>query len=85
MPGKAHIDVPGALQHIIIDRNDFLDRLEDILKDTSALCGAWAPGESASNLADKHRISQPAVSMSVKRWEEIVKDGYCAAAKRMNL
>ena len=55
MPRKARIDAPGALQHIIIrgierkriffddrDRNDFLDRLGDILKDTSTLCYAWA-------------------------------------------
>jgi REP element-mobilizing transposase RayT len=55
MPRKARIDAPGALHHIIIrgierkrifrddgDRNDFLDRLGDILKDTATLCYAWA-------------------------------------------
>jgi hypothetical protein len=50
-----------------------LDRLGDILKDTSALCCAWALGESATNLANKLRISRPAVSMCVRRGKEIVK------------
>ena len=55
MPRKARIDAPGALQHIIvrgiekrpifkdpIDHYNFLDRLGDILSDTSTPCFAWA-------------------------------------------
>ena len=55
MPRKARIDAPGALHHIICrgierrrifdddtDRNNFLDRLENILKETSTPCYAWA-------------------------------------------
>ena len=55
MPRKARIDGPGALHHIIVrgiekrsifkDRYDsyaFLDRLGDILLDTSTPCYAWA-------------------------------------------
>ena len=54
MPRKARIDVPGALQHIIIrgiekkpifrddrDRNNFLERLGKILLTTSTPCYAW--------------------------------------------
>ena len=55
MPRKARIDAPGALQHIIVrgiedkaifrdhrDRNNFLDRLGEILSETSTPCFAWA-------------------------------------------
>jgi len=55
MPRKARIDAPLALHHIIargierrnifrdnVDRNDFLDRLSDILSDTQTPCYAWA-------------------------------------------
>lgn len=55
MPRKSRIDAPGALQHIIArgieqkeifkddrDRNNFLDRLGDILTDTKTICYAWA-------------------------------------------
>lgn len=55
MPRKARIDDPGALHHIIIrgierrkifldneDRNNFLERLGNILKETSTSCYAWA-------------------------------------------
>ncbi len=55
MPRKARIDAPGALHHIIFrgiegqaifnDRRDhynFLDRLGDVLSDTSTPCFAWA-------------------------------------------
>lgn len=55
MPRKARIDAPLALHHIIargierrnifrdnIDRNDFLDRLSDLLSDTQTPCYAWA-------------------------------------------
>jgi REP element-mobilizing transposase RayT len=55
MPRKARIDALGALHHIICrgierrrifdddaDRDNFLDRLERILKETSTPCYAWA-------------------------------------------
>jgi putative transposase len=55
MPRKARIDSAGALHHIIgrgierrkifyndIDRDNFLERLETILTETSTACYAWA-------------------------------------------
>jgi putative transposase len=55
MPRKARLDAPGALHHIIVrgidrrkiffddaDRDDFLDRLGDILVDSKTACFAWA-------------------------------------------
>jgi putative transposase len=55
MPRKARIDAPGALHHIIVrgierrkifyddnDRDNFLDRLGNILTDTKTSCFAWA-------------------------------------------
>ena len=55
MPRKARIDAPGALHHIIVrgiegrrifyddrDRNNFIDRLGDIITDTETFCFAWA-------------------------------------------
>jgi len=55
MPRKARIDAPGALHHIIIrgiekraifrddrDREDFLERLGDVLVETETHCYAWA-------------------------------------------
>jgi REP element-mobilizing transposase RayT len=55
MPRKARIDAPGALHHIIgrgierrkifyddTDRDNFLERLEIILKETSTPCYGWA-------------------------------------------
>jgi REP element-mobilizing transposase RayT len=55
MPRKARIDAPGALHHIIIrgidrcviftddrDRDQFIERLGDILTDTDTPCYAWA-------------------------------------------
>jgi REP element-mobilizing transposase RayT len=55
MPRKARIDAPGALHHIIVrgierrkifrdntDRNNFLDRLGNILTESSTSCYAWA-------------------------------------------
>lgn len=55
MPRKARIDAPGALHHIIcrgiergeifkddIDRNNFIDRLGNILSETKTPCFAWA-------------------------------------------
>ena len=55
MPRKARIDAPGALHHIICrgierrrifdddaDRDNFLERLGAILKETSTSCYGWA-------------------------------------------
>ena len=55
MPRKVRIDAPGALHHIIIrgierrkifrdnkDRDNFLDRLGNVLSDTGTPCYAWA-------------------------------------------
>ena len=55
MPRKSRIDAPGALHHIIArgiegrrifennaDRDNFLARLGDILKETGTACYAWA-------------------------------------------
>jgi REP element-mobilizing transposase RayT len=55
MPRKAHIDAPGALQHIIIrgierkaiikddiDRENFLDRLSALVSESKAGCYGWA-------------------------------------------
>ena len=55
MPRQARIDAPGALQHIIIrgierrtifkndtDREDFIDRLGNLLQETETACYAWA-------------------------------------------
>ena len=55
MPRKARIDAPGALHHIICrgierrkifdnhaDRDNFLERLGNILKETSTPCYGWA-------------------------------------------
>jgi len=55
MPRKARIDAPGALHHIIVrgikrqrifsddqDRDNFLQRLGDIVTETQTYCFAWA-------------------------------------------
>ena len=55
MPRQARIDAPGALHHIMVrgierrkifrdnkDRDNFVERLGDIVKDTSTPCYAWA-------------------------------------------
>ena len=55
MPRQARIDAPGALHHIVIrgierkavfkrqqDYDDFLDRMGNILRDSSTGCFAWA-------------------------------------------
>ena len=55
MPRKARIDAPGALHHIISrgiesrkifwtdeDRDNFIDRLAAVLKETATGCYAWA-------------------------------------------
>jgi putative transposase len=55
MPRKARIDAPGALHHIIVrgierqrifsddqDRDNFIERLADIVTETQTDCFAWA-------------------------------------------
>ncbi len=55
MPRKCRIDAPGALHHIIVrgierrkifyddrDRDNFLQRLDDVLSETHTPCFAWA-------------------------------------------
>ncbi len=55
MPRKARIDAPGALHHIICrgiesgkifqnaaDRDDFVERLGNIIIETETTCFAWA-------------------------------------------
>jgi REP-associated tyrosine transposase len=55
MPRKSRIDAPGALHHVIVrgierckifkdnkDRDNFLDRLGTIIKETKTRCFAWA-------------------------------------------
>jgi len=55
MPRRSRIDAAGALHHVMVrgiergevfqsdaDRNHFLKRLGEILKDTQTLCYAWA-------------------------------------------
>lgn len=55
MPRKARIDAPGALHHIIVrgierrrifsddqDRDNFIERLGDIVTETKTYCFAWA-------------------------------------------
>jgi len=55
MPRKARIDAPGALHYVLLkgmegkeifqdeaDRDNFLDRLAHLLKETSSSCYAWA-------------------------------------------
>ena len=55
MPRLARLDAPGVLHHIMIrgierrkifldnkDREDFLDRLSNLLPETETTCYAWA-------------------------------------------
>ena len=55
MPRKARIDAPGALHHIIVrgierrrifsddqDRDNFIERLGDIVTETKTFCFGWA-------------------------------------------
>ena len=54
MPRQARLDTPGSLHHVMIrgiegrkifrnkkDRNDFLDRLENLLPTSETVCYAW--------------------------------------------
>jgi hypothetical protein len=90
MPRQTRIDAPGALQHVLIrgierrkifrddaDRENFLDRLGGILAETSTACYGWALrefGMSATAVAKRLKISQPAVSISLRRGEKISRD-----------
>ncbi len=64
MPRKSRIDAQGAMHHIIArgierckifrddtDRNNFLDRLGGIVKDTDMSCFAWALIPNPARLA----------------------------------
>jgi len=55
MPRRSRIDAPGALHHIIVrgierkrifkddaDKDNFLERLKNILTDSGTSCFAWA-------------------------------------------
>jgi hypothetical protein len=74
MPRRSRIDAPGAVHHIIArginrqrifkgdaDRDNLLDPPANILSETQTDCFAWA----------KLRISQPAVSLAVRRDEQL--------------
>ena len=80
MPRQARMDAPGALHHIIVrgierkklfrdnkDRNDFLENIGAILKET----GGEGVGVSATTLGEGLGRTEPAVSISVKRGEKI--------------
>ena len=74
MPRRSRIDAPGVLHHIIArginrqrifkddaDRDNFLDRLGNILAEPQTACFVWA----------KLKISQPAVTLAVRRGEQL--------------
>jgi putative transposase len=71
MPRKACIDAPGALDQIIIrgiepqpifkgslDYEDFLERLSNLLTDTSTSCYAWVETTSPVSPASVSIFSQ---------------------------
>jgi REP element-mobilizing transposase RayT len=76
MPRKARIDAPGALHHIIFrgierrkifrdnkDRDNFLDRLGNVLSDSRALLRLGANSQSANrNLLFYLRPVEPPVT-----------------------
>ncbi len=78
MPRKARIDAPGALHHIIIrgierkaifknntDRNNFVERLGQIISETDTGCYAWVlmtNPYAAKNRIGSHRHSHAAVA-----------------------
>jgi hypothetical protein len=88
MPRKSRIDTPGALHHIIArgierrsifgddhDRDNFLKRLGMVLSETGTKCYAWASkelGMSQVFLAQKFKVSQPAISAAIRRGEKII-------------
>ena len=66
MPRKARIDSPGALHHIIVrgterrrifsddkDRDNFADRLGDIVTETETFCFGWALSPNHAHLVLK--------------------------------
>ncbi len=90
MPRQSRIDAPGVLHHVLVrgierrkisrddaDRENFLERLGQILAETSTACYGWALrelGMSATAVAKRLNISQPAVSISARRGEKISRD-----------
>ena len=91
MPRKACIDAPGALHHIIVrgierqrifsndqGRDNLIERLAAIATETQTVCFGWELrklGFSATELSVKLGVSQPSVSISVKRGEKIAQAG----------
>jgi len=87
MPRRSRIDAPGALHHIIVrgierktifeddaDRDNFLERLKNILTDSDTSCFAWASrelGMSIAQLSKRLKISQPTVSQSATHGEKM--------------
>ncbi|OEU67630.1 MAG: hypothetical protein BBJ57_10730 [Desulfobacterales bacterium PC51MH44] len=90
MPRKSRIDAPGALHHIIVrgierktifkddaDKDNFLERLKNILTDSNTSCFVWASrelGMSMVQLSKRLKISQPTASQSATRGEKIAKE-----------
>jgi hypothetical protein len=80
MPRKARIDAPGALHHIIVRGIDpeqvwTAGKHPITVKARSLMC-YWAVRRldfSATELSKKLGVSQPSVSISVKRGEKIAK------------
>jgi hypothetical protein len=72
MPRKARIDATGALHHIIVrgierrrifsddqDRDNFVERLGDIVTESETFCFAWAlmPAQSPYFIANRPHAS----------------------------
>ena len=89
MPRKARIDMSGALHHLMIrgierrkifrddqDRDNLLDRLGKILVETKTPCYAWVRelGMRETEIARGLKITQPGVSVSVRRGEQIARE-----------
>ena len=69
MPRKARLDAPGALNHIFVrgierrkiflddfDRDNFLNRFDNVLSETTTPCFAWAliPNHASFIAEDRH-------------------------------
>ena len=83
MPRKARIDAPGALHHIIIrgierkaifrdntDRDNFVERLGQIISETDTGCYAWVlmtRPYAVKNRFGSHRHSHAAVADRICR------------------
>lgn len=76
MPRSARIDIPGVLQHVVVrgierrdiflddaDRQDFVDRLERLLRETETDCFAWALMSNHFHLLLCPRVKTLAVFM----------------------